>query len=868
MPVPSTHRLLFGQTPQLADKRIWVLSGQIDDLFFHDLLHGSVELRRTLELWGLEHGIRLTVTLDRSGGLDFTGNPDPAASQQLFEGSRPRRPARYAPRQRREGEPGKSGAVPASGAATASESAADEPDAELLRQTAAGAQQAAGGASQALLNTINRITLLLKNVELPSLVIVEDLSGLLERLAMNSSTAALESEIRSIVRNQWHHFIANGNLLVLLTRDEAPLRAILPESTFRKVSWKPLEGPGDNEILAALWRLSRRHNFDVVGGPAIAKSLVRHGNMEVALGCVMRAMCTDDVEKRELTLQKVLQMPPINEEVVEQVKREIEDLIGLGPVKQKLRQLEDRARQIRRKLEDGAAELPKETLHLVFTGRPGTGKTTVARIVARFFHALGILRRDEVRELIASTVMSSNVNETREKMQREIEAAIGGVLFIDEAHQFGDKDSMGAREAIQALVPMSWNHRHEMVIILAGYAEEMLRFFQMDQGLERRFPTYGRLDFPDYAEPELWELLLRDMRKQGYSIAQEVADRLRALLHGRMRRSTFGNAGGVENLINEILQNHASSTESESMTITASDLPLLVRRRPEILAQARRQLESMRGLTAVRAWLETMMAKIEYQMEEEEAGYGSGSINVHPGNMLFVGPPGTGKTTIGALIAQLLYGLGSIDKPAPLVVDRARLVGAFQGHSARMVRSAVEEARDGVMFIDEAYGLVNGEHDDFGKEALTQLVRELTAPDNEGTVFILAGYEHQIDELLHKNAGLTRRFSERVHFQHFSPEDCAELVGKYLQDQHYSMEDGFLEHARVLASEAQHRLGQSFGNAGWAISLAKASLNQMMKRAQQNRIAPGDPSRRRVLIADLTIADAGHGKSVHTSEKG
>ena len=120
-------------------------------------------------------------------------------------------------------------------------------------------------------------------------------------------------------------------------------------------------------------------------------------------------------------MESVLQLPPINETEVAHVKEELNKLTGLQEVKDKIGKLEAKARALRRSLEDGDSSLPDETLHMVFTGGPGTGKSTVAKLVARFFYALGLLRRDKPTEIIASSVMSSNVNETRENMQRKLE---------------------------------------------------------------------------------------------------------------------------------------------------------------------------------------------------------------------------------------------------------------------------------------------------------------------------------------------------------------------------------------------------------------------------------------------------------------
>ena len=841
MSVSEVHRFLYGRTPQTMDKRILVCYDQVQDWFYHNLLHGCVDIRRTLELWALESGLRLTVTLCRDGSLDFSGNPDPEAARQLFESVQQQRPPRYSrrPSQTRETMPEpthRPGEAPQT----------EEVQARA-RQIAEEARQAAGGSEQAILNTLKKLSQLLSSPKVPALVLVEDFPSLIEKFEFNPQTAAIAREMIDIARNDWHRNISHANLLIFLTVYEKSMEEIFPER-FPGVGWLQVKGPKPEEIQAAIERLARRHGFLLRDAQVIARSLARYGNMRVALGNIIRVTATG---RKEVTLENVLQLPPINEAAIAQLREELNALVGLQDVKNKFQSIERRARDLRRRLQDGQSRLPDETMHMVFLGGPGTGKTTVARIMARLFHALGLLPRDEVMEITASQVMSSNVGETRENMQRRLEEARGGVLFIDEAHQFGDKDSLGAREAVEALVPAAWNLRHELVIILAGYANKMPDFFNMDEGLARRFPLHGRIEFPDYSLDELWEILERRLGALGYTLEEAARPRLRAVLRRRMRRRGFGNAGGVENLVSELLENHRNGPEPQSRVIGVADLPPLVRQHPDILARARATLDTLVGLGPVRERIETLLARTQYDLEEEEQGRGIGEIKLHPGNMLFSGPPGTGKTTVGQLMADLLYGIGCIERPVFIAATRGDLVGAYQGHSALKVRAIVERACDGVLFIDEAYGLVQDQHDTFGKEALTELIGQITNPENEGTVFILAGYKAELERLLATNPGLRSRFPVEIPFQNFAPEDCVELARRQLHQAGYEWEQGVLERVHELAREAIAVQGEHFGNARWLKGLIEAAVERMKRRVIETGLPPDHPDRRRVMLVDL-----------------
>jgi len=838
MPVPSTHRFLFGLTPETAEKRIWLIGDtQTYDLFFHNLYHGCVDLRRTLELWALEHGVDFTVFLDCSGKLDFSGNPDPVAARDLFLSTQPGRPVPpgFTPRNRTQ---------PTRGAGDSNEAAQTR-----VQQAAQQTEDAIGGQGQGYSNTFLQLEHLLRNRQHPCLLIVEDLHEFIaNRLEMNPAQIAVAQVLKHTIRSKWQNAVtASLNLVVFLAGTPEGMQFLEQLLPYRTVERKIIGELPAPEVEAALERLALRHDFRVNAPKAVAKTLARHGHLGVAMTSVHRVVKEGH---KEVNVGNVLRLPPINEQAITDIKSELDALVGLADLKGKMLRLEQKARDFRRALEDGESELPQETLHLVFTGNPGTGKTTVANIVGRLFHALGLLRSETVRTQTASTLMVDHMGGTRDKMQIELSQALGGVLFLDEAHQFGDKENFAAKEAVQALVPMAWNHRHEFVIILAGYENAMHDFYKMDEGLERRFPSFNRLNFPDYSADELWIILERKLATRGFSLDPGIQPRLRSVLGRRAQRHGFGNAGGVDNLMAELLENHTMSSLPQSKLLTTEALPPLVRRNPAVFEEAQGKLDLMVGIGSVRDKINQLINSIGYQLEEVEEGRQS-NLKLHPGNMLFVGAPGTGKTTVGQLTADLLYGLGAIDRHVCLSVTRGDLIAEFQGQSAARVRLAIEKARDGVLFVDEAYALALGEMDTFGNEAVTELVGQITNAENAGTVFILAGYEDAIDEFVRVNAGLSRRFGERIRFDNFSPSDCAELARRRLQQNNYTCDPDVLPTIEGLAASTAAAMGEHFGNAGWVETLVDQSLSRMMTRIMRSAMPRDDVNRRRLQVQDL-----------------
>ena len=268
--------------------------------------------------------------------------------------------------------------------------------------------------------------------------------------------------------------------------------------------------------------------------------------------------------------------PP--KENIEDLRKELDSYVGLTAVKQEVRDLINLAavEQLRRKHGLPTADM---SLHMVFTGNPGTGKTTIARLMARVYHSLGILSRGQLVEVDRSGLVAGYVGQTAIKTRKVIDSALGGVLFIDEAYALngGGANDFG-QEAIDTLLKAMEDHRDDLVVIVAGYDGLMERFIHSNPGLESRFNRY--LHFADYTEEELLAIFRMQCQKGCYTLDPEAEEPLRALLEERMEdAASFGNARGVRNLFEQILVRQAgrlagqgSVTKEDLMRITAADV--------------------------------------------------------------------------------------------------------------------------------------------------------------------------------------------------------------------------------------------------------------------------------------------------------
>lgn len=240
----------------------------------------------------------------------------------------------------------------------------------------------------------------------------------------------------------------------------------------------------------------------------------------------------------------------------------LDQIVGLTEVKGFLASLEAqlRIRNERRKM--GLPVDPTQTLHMIFMGNPGTGKTTVARYVSQLLHEMGVLKTNKLVETDRSGLIAGYVGQTALKTRERVEEALDGVLFIDEAYALAnDTDSGGyGKEAIDTLVKCIDDYRDRLVVILAGYASDMARFLETNPGLTSRFPTV--IDFPDYTVDELMLITERMFSEQSYALTERARAKLRAVYAEAKANPYFGNGRFVRILFEKALRNQAMRLRS------------------------------------------------------------------------------------------------------------------------------------------------------------------------------------------------------------------------------------------------------------------------------------------------------------------
>ncbi|MFD7453365.1 right-handed parallel beta-helix repeat-containing protein [Kitasatospora sp. NPDC059827] len=528
----------------------------------------------------------------------------------------------------------------------------------------------------------------------------------------------------------------------------------------------------------------------------------------------------------------------------------LEALVGLSAVKEQVATLVNLNRLARRRELAGMPALPMGR-HLIFAGPPGTGKTTVARLYGSILAELGVLRSGHLTEVARADLVASIIGGTAIKTTEVFTEALGGVLFIDEAYTLsaggGGTGPDFGREAIDTLVKLMEDHRDDIVVIVAGYSDEMREFLSSNPGLASRFSR--TVEFANYAVDELVTIVGTAAAAHGYHLADGTREALTTLFERMPKGPDFGNGRAARKVFEEMVDRQATRLAGQA-EIADEDLALLVAAdtgEPEAApasavdrAEILTELRAMVGLPAAKEQVEDLVNLITQVRRREEAGLPTAAISHH---LVFAGPPGTGKTTVARLYGRLLAELGVLPTGQLVETARADLVGRYVGHTAQLTKEAFDRARGGVLFVDEAYTLTprGGAGNDFGQEAVDTLMK-LMEDHRDEVVVIVAGYEDEMRGFLASNPGLASRFSRQIEFGHYTDEELVTIVGLHARKAGYVLAPDTVD-ALTGAFAAMPR-DRTFGNG----RTARQTLEGMITR-QAGRLSRLDVSD----LADLSL---------------
>ena len=548
---------------------------------------------------------------------------------------------------------------------------------------------------------------------------------------------------------------------------------------------------------------------------------------------------------------------------------ELNALVGMQGVKAQLQELVQFCLLQQERTLHGLA-VQKAGLHMVFTGNPGTGKTTVARLIGRVMKELGWLSQGQFTEVSRADLVGGYLGQTAIKTKEVLDEALGGVLFLDEAYmltpggeQGADDDDIFGQEALDTILAFMENHRDNILVIVAGYHEEMLRFVSANPGLRSRFTRF--IDFPDYGVAELARIFRHFAEDQNYALTLSCQQRVEQLMEQSWsrRQKGFGNAREVRNLFEKTLARQAarlaaltSRDKDDLVTITEVDLPLEILSAggtPEQPPLA--ELDQLVGVEEVKRELSSLVNLLRVQQMRREQRMTVTEVGCH---LVFAGNPGTGKTTVARILARELHRIGYCRNDRLVEVDRAGLVAGFTGQTALKVEQVVESALGGVLFIDEAYSLVNGDQSGgFGKEAVDTLLK-LMEDHRNNLVVIAAGYPAEMETFLDSNPGLRSRFSRTIEFRDYNVRELILIFRGMLQQAGLELEESAAAPLKQALEVLVEQEGDQFANGRSVRKLFEAVQANQANRLVGAGKQPTSNQLCRIESTDVLIASAGN----------
>jgi S1-C subfamily serine protease/AAA+ superfamily predicted ATPase len=598
--------------------------------------------------------------------------------------------------------------------------------------------------------------------------------------------------------------------------------------------------------------------------------------------------------------------PALSVRSADEVLDELDQMIGLSSVKEEVNKLLAGI-EVERKRREQGLPVAKVGRHMVFTGPPGVGKTEIARALGEIYRSLRVLRKGHVVEVQRADLVAGYIGQTAMKTLDKCKEALDGILFIDEAYSLAGEGKDFGHEAIATLVKFMEDNRDRIMVIAAGYPNEMRRFIATNPGMASRFNR--TIEFPAYEPKELAAILRLMARRQHAELPDVLEQSLVPWIESQWRSEGWGNAREMRNLLDKaceaqslrvaadptadisrvemvdfesvgvpLVRTHVPPPAPPPVPTLPTQAPVVVQhalvpsspdqsapragRRlkveatipPErMLDQALDRLEEMVGLEPVKEEVNKLMSALEVERLRREQGLGIAPISRH---MVFTGPPGVGKTEVARALGDIYRSLNVLRKGHLVETDRSGLVASYIGQTAPKTLDKCREALDGILFIDEAYALARP-GDNFGQEAIDTLLKFME-DNRDRIVVIVAGYPNEMQRFINSNPGLSSRFTKTIEFPPYAANELAAILRVMAKRQNFVLPDD-------LESSLGPWIKLGMRNKSWGQAREMRTLLERAREAQATRIAhdsSGDVRQLAMADFDAAIRISGYRETV------